>query len=90
MIDDKTEAVLRSIFHPALSESEQKNLPVLQTQPEFDDLLALATQLAQDAPEEALQQVLEERPRLLLRSLPSAGDLNLAFLTKPAIGNSFR
>ena len=90
MIDDKTEAVLRSIFHPALSETEPKHLSSLQSQPEFDDLVALATQLAADAPEEALQQVLVERPKLLLRSLPSAGDMNLAFITKPAIGNSFR
>ena len=89
MIDDKTEAVLRSIFDPSMSESEPGNLGETQRQPVFDEVLELAKLLGADAPEEALQQCLSLHPHLLLRALPTAGNGNLAVLTKPPVGTKY-
>ncbi len=63
---------------------------VLQTCPNYVDLVAYAELLSTDPSEEALQQFIERCPQFLMGLYGWGDDSVLAFVTKPAIGVSFR
>ncbi len=63
---------------------------VLQTCPNYADLVTYAELLSTDPSEEELQQFIERCPQFLMGLYGWGDDSVLAFVTKPAIGNSFR
>lgn len=57
---------------------------------EFTDLVALAEQLSIGGSEEDLQRLINERPQLLFGAYGWGQSSDLAFITKPQIGNDYR
>jgi hypothetical protein len=88
MLSLAAQQVLADIFTGTLDLNVLKTKgPVLFT--EFDDLAALAELLSQTPSEEALQILLTARPQLLFGAF-GYGQNDLAFITKPQIGTSYR
>jgi Domain of unknown function (DUF4263) len=91
MTSRKAEGVLREIFGDFVGQKSwgEPDWPVLHAT--YDDLVALAELLANNAGEEDLQRLLTARPQLIIGGLGSGGYGNeLAFLTKPQIGTQYR
>jgi hypothetical protein len=88
MLNDGVQRVLGEIFSGADGIGDiQPKLSVMSAN--FDDTVALAELLTRDAAEEELQSLLTSRPQILLGSLGYAQNADLAFVSKPKIGNSF-
>lgn len=88
MLSDDVKRVLAEIFSGAGGIADlQPKLAVMSAS--FDDTVALAELLTRDVAEEELQQLLTQRPQILLGALGYAQNTDLAFVTKPAIGTQF-
>jgi len=89
MIDDATEEVIEQIFGRVCGWSSDE-LNIVKMCPGFPDIKALAELIKTEPAEERLQQFFEERPQFLLGLFGQGDDGDIAFLTKPPVGNDFR
>jgi hypothetical protein len=88
MITDDVQRVLEQIFGADAT-------PDIRPKPSamagsFGDVVAFAELLSRDASEEELQQFLTEQPQMLRGAMGYAQNLDLGFVTKPAIGTRYR
>ena len=58
--------------------------------PGFNDIKAFASLLSENPGEEELQKFLEARPQLLFGLFGQGDDSDLAFVTKPCVGTSYK
>jgi hypothetical protein len=84
-----TATILSEIFN-ADTGYARTDADVLQTCPNYADLVSFAELLSSDPREEVLQQFIEQHPQFLMGLYGWGDDSVLAFLTKPAIGVRFR
>lgn len=89
MINDETEEILAQIFGRNTGWSSDE-VDLVKLCPGFNDIKSLAELLSGKPSEESLQKFLEERPQILFGLFGQGDDSDLAFITKPNVGNLYR
>ncbi len=89
MLSVGAEIVLREILTGTVGLSELRRVEH-ELNTDFDDLAELAELLSKNVYEEELQKLFTERPQLLLGGFGYGQNSDVAFITKPQIGNKYR